>query len=79
MDPFEKLRAHIRTHYPSEAAFAGEVAISPAALSRYLNGKRRPRDDIRRRIWERAKIDLNPVPPAAAPVSGTGGGREAAE
>lgn len=62
MDPFNKLRSHIRAHYPSEAAFAGAVAISPAALSRYLNGKRRPRDDIRQRIWERARIDLNPMP-----------------
>ena len=61
-DAPDLLRAFIKSKEPlTQAEAAKQLDIFPSALTAYLKGTQRPRDDVRERIhrWSRGKVPVS--------------------
>lgn len=65
-----RLRDYLKENQITEAAFAGEIGVTQAAVNRYCRGDRHPRRQILDRIAEKTMgavtyADFSPVSEAA--------------
>ena len=54
------LRTYLAHHKISATAFAAEIAVSGAALHRYINGERIPRPEVMQRICAATRGSVQP-------------------